>query len=139
MIAKLIALWYQYLLTTKNYTAYLMDNDDKVNRSASFLNANKEGIFSCIGYLAIYVGSQSICFVLAKHLNESDNKKGDKMSFKTSFKCIFTLLLISLFLWVSFEYSRQNVQNVSRRLCNLSFICYTVEYYFCNKFKNFQL
>ena len=66
MFATIIAFNYQYLLTKKNYTAYLLNNENRT----SFLDANKEGIYSCIGYLAIYLGSQSVYLRLSNIFNQ---------------------------------------------------------------------
>ena len=120
--------YYQYFLSIKNYTYYLLD--DRVENRKTFLDANKEGICSCVGYLAIYLCSQSICLRLSSILYGSSstesNSKGSNVNFKTTFKCILNLIVVVVFFWQVLEWTRTNVQNVSRRLCNLSFICYTV-------------
>lgn len=66
IISLAIAFNYQYFLTNKNLTAYLLNNSNR----DTILNANKEGIFSCAGYLAIYLGSQAICLRLGSILNK---------------------------------------------------------------------
>ena len=60
--------YYQYFLTIKNYTFYLLD--DRIQSRQTFLDANKEGIISCVGYLAIYLFSQAICMRLSAILNK---------------------------------------------------------------------
>jgi phosphatidylinositol glycan class W len=57
MLALILSFYYQYFLSKKNYTAYLLSNGPRNN----LIDANKEGIFSCIGYLAIYLFFQAIC------------------------------------------------------------------------------
>jgi len=61
LIALIIAVYYQYFLIKKNYTSYLLSN---TRDTSDFLDDNKEGIYSCIGYVAIYLASQSICIRL---------------------------------------------------------------------------
>lgn len=61
LIASIIAFYYQYFLTRKNLASYLLS--DKRNLS-NLIDANKEGIFSCFGYLSIYLASQSVCLRL---------------------------------------------------------------------------
>ena len=53
-------------MTNKNLTAYLLNDSKRDN----ILDANKEGILSCIGYLSIYLGSQAICLQMSSILNK---------------------------------------------------------------------
>ena len=53
-------------------------------------------------------------------------KNSLKVSFVTSVKCVLNLIAIVVFFFMALIWTTFNVQNVSRRLCNLSFICYTV-------------
>ncbi len=65
--ALMVAFYYQYFLNAKNLSAYILS--DKRN-STSFVDSNKEGIFSCVGYLSIYLGSYSICLALSSIVNK---------------------------------------------------------------------
>ena len=66
IISIAISFNYQYFLTNKNLTAYLLNDIKRDN----LLDANKEGILSCIGYLSIYLGSQAICLQMSSILNK---------------------------------------------------------------------
>ncbi|CAF1144421.1 unnamed protein product [Brachionus calyciflorus] len=66
LLASLIGFYYQYFLTRKNYTQYLLS--DKRDFT-SFVDMNKEGIFSCAGYLAIYLVFQAICLRISQIIN----------------------------------------------------------------------
>ena len=65
LMGAVIAFYYQFFLTKKNYTAYLINDFGRTG----FINQNKEGIYSCIGYLAIYLCSQAIFLQLSSILS----------------------------------------------------------------------
>lgn len=65
LFGALIAFYYQFILTKKNYAGYLLGN-----RRESLLDANKEGIYSCIGYVAIFLISQAIFLRLSEILRK---------------------------------------------------------------------
>lgn len=65
LIGAVIAFYYQFFLTKKNYTAYLLNDFGR----KGFVDANKEGIYSCLGYVAIYLCSQAIFLQLSSILN----------------------------------------------------------------------
>ena len=138
LVAVLLAVYYQYLLTIKNYTSYLLSDGVRHAAWASsstlafLVNANKEGLFSCIGYLAIYFAFQAVCMRLMAIVESSRNADHSTMMsdcFNTCGTCVLNLLAMWVFFYVSLELARTRVQDVSRRLCNLSFICYIVRNY----------
>jgi phosphatidylinositol glycan class W len=59
-----IGLAYQYLLSARHYSEYILDRELK---RVTFIDQNKEGIFSTIGYLSIYFAGEAVCYRL-KHL-----------------------------------------------------------------------
>ena len=69
--AAILACSYQYMLSVKGYTSYLLDESvashkkPAVGQLEKLVEENKEGLFSSIGYLAIYLGTQSIYYQLA--------------------------------------------------------------------------
>ena len=60
---------YQSVLTFTDFTDYLLDTDEE-NR-IGFIDSNKEGLFSTIGYISIYLAGQSICLYLRDELMNS--------------------------------------------------------------------
>ena len=64
-----VSFYYQYLLVAKNFTGFLLDNDAQ-KRATSLLYANKEGLFSCLGYLGIYLISHGLYIQIGNILNE---------------------------------------------------------------------
>jgi hypothetical protein len=71
MIAFMFCTSYQYMLTKKNLSKYLLQeySKEQIGRLNLF-QANKEGIFSCLGYFAIYFAGQSICFYITSKIKE---------------------------------------------------------------------
>ena len=43
-------------------------------------------------------------------------------SFKLLWKCLANIVAVLILCWIFLEFSQRNIQNVSRVLCNLSFI-----------------
>lgn len=71
MIAFIFSTLYQYLLTKKNYKNYLLKeyNLKEINK-LSLIDANKEGIYSCLGYFAIYFAGQSVSYYITSKIKE---------------------------------------------------------------------
>ena len=67
VLSMLIGLVYEYFLKYKNLSGYLLDvGYERVN----FIDGNKEGIFSCVGYLAISLATDSVCYKIKAILNK---------------------------------------------------------------------
>jgi glucosaminylphosphatidylinositol acyltransferase len=69
ILANIIGIVYQYCLYIDNnaLTNYLTDNN--LDRSKSLLVANKEGIFSTIGFLSIFFHGEAVCLSLTNLIN----------------------------------------------------------------------
>lgn len=61
ILSAIISYYYQFFLTKKNFSQYLFTEKRDFN---SLIDMNKEGIFSCIGFLAIFLGFKAICLRL---------------------------------------------------------------------------
>ncbi|XP_061608417.1 phosphatidylinositol-glycan biosynthesis class W protein-like [Phyllopteryx taeniolatus] len=104
---------YQYALDTTGLKAFILHNND---REKDFLHANKEGIFSIIGYVAIYMaGVQVGCYVMQPRSHVSD-----------WLKAVFTLLTGTLALFAAVCMCQTLVEPASRRLANLPFCLWSV-------------
>ncbi|XP_051903359.1 phosphatidylinositol-glycan biosynthesis class W protein-like [Hippocampus zosterae] len=113
ILALVISCVYQFALDTTGLKAFIMHNDD---REKDFLHANKEGIFSIAGYVAIYmVGVQVGCYVMQprSHVREW-------------LKAVFNLLMGTLTLFAALCICQTFVEPVSRRLANLPFCLWSV-------------
>jgi phosphatidylinositol glycan class W len=127
LIALILGFYYQYFLSFKNYTGYMLSNTQRKN----LIDANKEGIFSCVGYLSIYLFFQSICLRLRSIIqNNKKSKNESTISFKASLICVINLVLFLVFFYFMLDITRTNLQDVSRRLCNIGFIFYIVSFLF---------
>ncbi|XP_054611787.1 phosphatidylinositol-glycan biosynthesis class W protein-like [Dunckerocampus dactyliophorus] len=104
---------YQCALETTGLKAFIMHNHD---RGKDFLHANKEGIFSIAGFVAIYMaGVQIGCYVMQPRSHVRD-----------WLKAIFTLLTATLLLFAALCACQAFVEPVSRRLANLPFCLWSV-------------
>lgn len=104
---------YQFALETSELKAFIIHNN---NREKDFLHANKEGIFSVVGYVAIYLtGVQIGLYVMQprSHVREW-------------FKALFNLLLGSFVMYAALYACQTLVEPVSRRLANLPFCIWSV-------------
>ncbi|XP_026184199.1 phosphatidylinositol-glycan biosynthesis class W protein [Mastacembelus armatus] len=113
VFALLISALYQYFLETSGLKVFIIHNND---RDKDFLHANKEGIFSVVGYVAIYMaGVQVGLYVMQprSHVREW-------------LKALFNLLLGSFVLYTALYLCQTLVEPVSRRLANLPFCIWSV-------------
>ena len=60
---------YQYLLSYKNFTKFMLGDNVQL-RMSNLIYANKEGIFSSVGYLGIYLISYSVSIRFNNIINE---------------------------------------------------------------------
>jgi phosphatidylinositol glycan class W len=71
LISFLIAVFYQSILSGINFSKYLLQTEeDRVN----IFDANKEGLSSTIGCVAIYLAGQATCIYLKNHITENRPK-----------------------------------------------------------------
>lgn len=113
VFALLICGIYQFSLETSGLKNFIIHNND---REKDFLHANKEGIFSVVGYVAIYMaGVQVGLYVMQprSHVREW-------------LKALFNLLLGSFVVYAALYVCQTVVEPVSRRLANLPFCLWSV-------------
>ena len=71
LIAISFAASYQNLLSKQNYNQYLLRTWKKHEvANLSFVDANKEGIYSCLGYVAIYYFGEAIAIYVYSKVKE---------------------------------------------------------------------
>ncbi|XP_019714178.1 phosphatidylinositol-glycan biosynthesis class W protein-like [Hippocampus comes] len=113
ILALVISCVYQFALDTTGLKAFIMHNDD---REKDFLHANKEGIFSLAGYVAIYMaGVQVGCYVMQPRSHVRD-----------WLKAVFNLFMGTLAVFAALITCQIFVEPMSRRLANLPFCLWTV-------------
>ena len=105
----LIGFCYQFVLVSP-----FIDATDTLlnNKRDGFLMQNKEGLASCFGLLALYFASVSIGRYLFK----------PRHSLQEWQKVAVNLVFVSAVFWFLLYKCQVEVQPVSRRLCNLSYI-----------------
>ncbi|XP_058856951.1 phosphatidylinositol-glycan biosynthesis class W protein-like [Acipenser ruthenus] len=112
---------YQTTLEMTELKAFILHGSD---RTGGFLSANREGVFSVIGYVAIYMaGVQVGLYVMEK-----------RTLVKDWIKAILWLLLASFGLWTLLHVCQSFVEPVSRRMANLSYLLWTMAqslYFLC--------
>lgn len=89
------ALLYEYFLQTTYLHSWLISNGER----KGLIESNKEGIFSCVGYLAIYL--------YAMGLNAKLPLKGTFKTFTGVFRHFYILTIISLLYLIRLEPSRR--------------------------------
>ncbi|KAA0716893.1 Phosphatidylinositol-glycan biosynthesis class W protein [Triplophysa tibetana] len=112
LLALLLSGIYQVILQTTDLKNFLIHNDDRTG----FLQANKEGIFSVVGYIAIYMaGVQAGLYLMQS-----------RTLVKDWIKVIRNLLLTCFGLFITLHICQTYIEPVSRRMANLSFCVWTV-------------
>ncbi|XP_072519119.1 phosphatidylinositol-glycan biosynthesis class W protein [Salminus brasiliensis] len=112
LIALLISGVYQVVLETTDLKSFIIQNSERT----TFLEANREGIFSVVGYVAVYMAGVQVGLYLMRPRN----------LVKDWILVVRNLLLGSFGLWLVLYVCQTYVEPVSRRMANLSFCIWTV-------------
>lgn len=88
----------------------------------TFLKANREGIFSLIGFVSLYLFSIHIGQNAAKTKTKNNNKINEYLSYKQFNKNIKNLFEFSTFLWLIVSIFIIPSIGISRRICNSGYI-----------------
>ncbi|XP_067001177.2 uncharacterized protein [Anabrus simplex] len=83
----------------------------------SFLSANREGIFSSLGYIALYLSGVSLGYML----------RSTAMTFREKFMTNLKLTGLSVLLWTCVSVS-QNCLRISRRLANAGYFLWILTF-----------
>lgn len=114
--AATIIVGYQLFLEVTDLKSFLLYGSDGQGTRVGFLNANREGIFSVIGYVGIYmIGVQVGLYVLKK-----------RILVKEWIGAICSLVLLSSVLFISIIVFEIYVEPVSRRMANLPFCIWII-------------
>lgn len=113
VISLLIGGLYQFTLETSGLKEFIIHNND---RGKNFLHANKEGIFSVVGYVAIYMAGVQVGLYLMQ----------PRSQVKEWLRALLNLLFGSFVLYAVLYICQALVEPVSRRLSNLPFCLWSV-------------
>ncbi|XP_026866090.2 phosphatidylinositol-glycan biosynthesis class W protein [Electrophorus electricus] len=112
LLALLLSGAYQVVLETTDLKNFIIHNNER----HGFLQANREGIFSAMGYVAIYLAGVQV----------GDYLMRKRTLVKDWLRVVWNLLLGSFALWVLLFICQTCIEPVSRRMANLSFCIWTV-------------
>ncbi|XP_037019532.2 phosphatidylinositol-glycan biosynthesis class W protein isoform X2 [Artibeus jamaicensis] len=116
VVAVSVTVLYQLALNLTPLKRVILYGTDGRGTRAGFFNANREGIMSTLGYVAIHMaGVQTGSYVLKK-----------RSHIKDWIKVACCILLTAVGLFVSLYIVQVNVEKVSRRMANLAFCIWIV-------------
>ncbi|XP_020026690.1 phosphatidylinositol-glycan biosynthesis class W protein isoform X3 [Castor canadensis] len=116
IVAISITVLYQLTLDFTPLKSLILYGTDGRGTRVGLLNANREGIISTLGYVAIHMaGVQTGLYVLKK-----------RTYIKDWIKVMCCLLLAGISLFISLHIVQVNVEAVSRRMANLAFCIWIV-------------
>uniref|UniRef100_A0A8C3PKF1 Phosphatidylinositol-glycan biosynthesis class W protein n=1 Tax=Calidris pygmaea TaxID=425635 RepID=A0A8C3PKF1_9CHAR len=111
IIAINLAVFYQLVLNTTSLKTFILHGSDGRDTRVGFLNANREGLLSLLGYLAIYMASVQVGLYLLKR----------RSSVRGWMAAARFLVLVVLLLFLLLHMSQAHGDAVSRRMANLSY------------------
>ncbi|XP_068125300.1 phosphatidylinositol-glycan biosynthesis class W protein [Hyperolius riggenbachi] len=116
IIAAMVISSYQILLELTDLMAFILHGSDGQGSRSGFLNANREGIFSVIGYLGIYMtGVQVGLHVLRR-----------RRFVKEWLELTWILAILSSLFFLSTAVFQSYMEPVSRRMANFPFCTWIV-------------
>ncbi|NWU88916.1 PIGW protein, partial [Upupa epops] len=116
VIAINLAVFYQLILNTTPLKMFILHGSNGTDTRAGFFNANREGLLSLFGYLAIYMASVQVGLWLLKCRN----------SVRSWMEGVSLLLLLVLVLFAFLHVSQAYADLVSRRMANLSYCVWII-------------
>ena len=128
-LSLLIGLTYQILLDSTTLTPYILISP----REASLLSKNREGIFSFLGYLSVFLFGRSIGIVILSPPSHNTSSASAWQSRKQLLMSLFTRTALITTLFFLTNYPKFASVAVSRRLANLPYILWVIA------FNTFQL
>ncbi|XP_067678563.1 phosphatidylinositol-glycan biosynthesis class W protein-like isoform X2 [Haliotis asinina] len=114
ILSIMIAAGYQYSLTS--LTTYILHGADGRGTRVGLLDANREGLFSCIGYLAIYFAGVEIGRYIFRK----------RHSVREWVLVLSVFITMSLLLWMALGIVSYAVQPISRRLANAPYFLWMI-------------
>ncbi|NWU39648.1 PIGW protein, partial [Hylia prasina] len=111
LVALALAVLYQLLLSTTSLKTFILHGSDGRDSRLGFLDANREGLLSLLGYLAVYLASVQVGLWLQRR----------RSSVRGWLAALGGLALAVLVLWLLLQLCQACSEPVSRRMANLPF------------------
>ncbi|XP_791509.3 phosphatidylinositol-glycan biosynthesis class W protein [Strongylocentrotus purpuratus] len=118
VISLSLAVGYQVLLTQHGLEDLVLHGTDLNDSREGFFNANREGLVSCLGYVAIYFAGVR----LGQYLLQPRKIVSEWL------KVLAYLLLADVILWITLKHVEARKGLTSRRLANLPYVIWNVAY-----------
>lgn len=116
LVALAVAVLYQLLLSTTSLKMFILHGSDGRDSRLGFLDANREGLLSLLGYLAIYLASVQVGLWLLQR----------RSSVRGWLEALRGLALAVLVLLLLLQLCQACTEPVSRRLANLPFCAWVL-------------
>ncbi|XP_063152778.1 phosphatidylinositol-glycan biosynthesis class W protein isoform X2 [Candoia aspera] len=116
IVAMMLAVVYECFLDITPLKMFILHGSNGQDSRTGFLNANREGIFSVIGYLAIYMASVQVGLYLLRK----------RTTAREWLRVISYFLLATFLLFICLYIAQLHIDTVSRRMANLSFCIWIV-------------
>ncbi|NWV09390.1 PIGW protein, partial [Ptilonorhynchus violaceus] len=116
LVALALAVLYQLLLSTTSLKMFILHGSDGRGSRIGFLDANREGLLSLVGYLAIYLASVQVGLWLLQRRN----------SVRGWLEALRGLALAVLVLFLFLQVCQACTEPVSRRMANLPFCAWVL-------------
>ncbi len=118
LYATIITVGYELVLSVGRLQQYILHGSDGHDSRIGFLNANREGVFSCLGYLSVYLFSVQLGRWLMK----------SKLTIGGLVDALFRLVVLNVLCWILLWITVTWTEQVSRRMANLSFVIWMLAY-----------
>lgn len=101
---------------------YVIDSNNEIKRE-NFQNANREGIFSIMGYISLYLASVYIGYRLRKEEIVLENNKETPVftNVRQLFWKAVRMLFVAAILW-KITYNLKSIFGISRRIANMGYV-----------------
>ncbi|ELU08066.1 hypothetical protein CAPTEDRAFT_138269 [Capitella teleta] len=118
LLALLLGTGYQYMLTKQGLQDVILHGMNGTDSRHGIFDANREGIFSSFGYLAIYFASVQLGkFFLFK-----------RTKLKQWIVVLCVLIAADVCFWILLHFTQIHVDPVSRRIANLPYVIWMMAY-----------
>ncbi|XP_033738572.1 phosphatidylinositol-glycan biosynthesis class W protein-like [Pecten maximus] len=109
-----VVVGYQYSLDYWGVRDYLLHGEDGQGGREGLINANREGIFSCLGFFALYVFGTEIGKMIFRY------ERSTMSAWRT---LLVVMAVTSMFFWAIYNISALAYgESVSRRFANLTYV-----------------
>ncbi|XP_014669699.1 PREDICTED: phosphatidylinositol-glycan biosynthesis class W protein-like isoform X2 [Priapulus caudatus] len=116
IFALVLSVLYQYLLINCGLADFLKYGSDGTDSRETLIDANREGLVSCIGYIALYFAGVQLGRILMK----------PRQYLRDFVVLLIQLNIVTAVLYVCMQVLSGEVEAVSRKMANLAFVVWTI-------------